>query len=191
MTKNVMPWEPYKSISKYRTFSGYYNMKEFTCLRTYEHIPDSESQVWRKGDVVRFENGITWGFNQDIWQEWFLTDENYINFLKNSEVREKKLPLYAARHYAIIIGKYRIVKKKLYGNFMDYGAIILMLTGSRIGHHRKYFVYFPVRKVSNYPHIKVPKELSQFSDILLSFKEDTENSRNKLVSEIYKKAKEC
>jgi len=68
-----------------------------------------------------------------------------IRFLKTSCHRfgiyryqkNKNVPAYARGEYATIIGIYRWVKYKNH-TYLDYGRVIQMLTGSKIGHIRRY-----------------------------------------------------
>jgi hypothetical protein len=181
----VMPWEPYKKSTAYRARS-WRQRGSYTCKQTLEHIPDSTKQNWRKGDLIKFENGLRWYKQQNTWEEWFLSDKDYVKFLKDSKDRNPAVPIYAAKQYAIIIGKYRVVKEK-YAVFSDYGSVVLMLTGSRKGHVRRYFGRSPFYKISEYPHIEIPDKMIEFSEIIKDHKEDSDKCRNSFVSNIYKK----
>lgn len=195
---NAMPWEPYESTTSYQASSWRMLSSSFECKRTLQHIPDSTRQYWRKGDLIKFENGLMWWNQSEGWQEWFLSEQDYNKFLKSEEgrkIRNIVVPIYAAKQYAIIIGKYRVIKQKYYHkcfHFYDYGSIVLMLTGSRKGHVRRYFGRSPFYRISEFPHIKIPEKLEEFSDIIVTHKEDSEESRNSFVSKLYKKLrKEC
>lgn len=175
---NIMPWESYTDKSNYNKYTRCYK-------KIFEHLPDSDLQEWRKGDIVQFENGLVWS-ESNTWLEWFLSEGDYMNFLKdNPKKRRPVVPIYAALQYAIIIGRYRTIKRKVCGIYYDYGSVVLMLTGAATGHCRGYSGLSPFIKVSNFPHSKLPQKINKFSDTILAYKEDSEESRNKLVSTLY------
>lgn len=184
---NIMPWEKYEYTETYlgKKYSRRYkNHDGPTYKRTFQQLPDSRLQSWRKGDLIQFENGFPYGNN--IWQEWFLSDKDYIDFLKRIPRNKRRVPLYAANQYGIVIGRYCIRKDK--GTiYRDYGTVIIMLTGSRKGHIRKYYSSSPFYIISTFPHKKVPTQLKNFSSITLNHKEDSDESRNSFVSKLYKK----
>jgi hypothetical protein len=88
------------------------------------------------------------------WPRWFIkSDEEYCNYLKKHCPRTNIVPLYAHEQYAIIINRYRWIKEK-YKTFYDYGSIIMMLSGKRIGHIRRYYVTTPWSFVAGHPYKK-------------------------------------
>ncbi|MFW9871838.1 MAG: hypothetical protein ACFFG0_01965 [Candidatus Thorarchaeota archaeon] len=182
----IFPYEKYCDF--YETYP-WWSQGPITCKRTYEYLPDSDFQYWRKGDLIKFKNGLQqfYNYNCKIWQEWFLDEKSYIHFLKNHKERERRLPYYAAREYALIIGKYRIIKEKYNRKFYDYGSVILMLTGLARGHVRKYNnCHYPFYKVGSFPYKDIPTQLAEFEQIILDHKERTDQIRNSFVSKIYK-----
>ena len=67
-------------------------------------------------------------------------------------IRNINIPKYARNAYAIILARYKWTKYKKYMTFRDYGCIIMMLTGPRIGHVRKYYAKIPYSTVCKYPY---------------------------------------
>lgn len=187
---NIMPWEKYEYEDIYigRIFAHCFGgIKGIEYTRTFQQLPDSKSLFLRKGDIVKFENGRNPYFCTQ-WQDWFLSEKDYIKYLKSipKQNRNKKVPLYAVNQYAIVIGRYRIVKKK-YKIYYDYGTVIMMLTGEKIGHIRRYYVTSPFITQNAFPHKKVPKQIKEFKDIILSYTKDSNECRDSLVSTLYKK----
>jgi len=165
-------------------------MKKFVEDYSYyyeDNLPDSKRFFYRKGDIVKLENGQR-GFNQNHYTDWFLTDEDYIKYLKSlpKEKRLRTVPLYAVRQYAIIIGRYRITKYK-YRTFRDYGITLMMLSGNGVGHIRRFYVCTPFVEKHNFPHKKIIPSLKNFEDILLSHTNDSNEGRDELISAMSKK----
>lgn len=189
---NIMPWEPYEYEDIYLSYSYRFKSRrrregrisaEFS--RKFQQLPDNKLLQYRKGDIIQFENGH-YSYGKD-WKDWFLSEKDYIKHLKNLPVghRNKKVPLYAANQYAVVIGRYRIIKNK-YAIYYDYGTVVMMLTGD-IGRVRKYYVCTPFRIISKFPHKKVIDELKLLSNIILSCNKDSDECRNLFVSTLYKK----
>jgi len=87
----------------------------------------------RKGDIVKFGSGYYEVLND--WKSWFIKDQED---KKKFWQRDIRIPYYAQNNYAIVVNRYRWLKYK-YRKFMDYGAVIMMITGNNIGHIRKYY----------------------------------------------------
>ena len=128
-----------------------------SCRETYEatfKIINANSKCyWKRGDIIQFDSAFhgSWKYDQQ-WQSWFLEKEKYFEFLKEACPRRTQVPFYAAHEYAIILNRYKWTKKKDYKTFNDYGSIIIMLTGKRVGHIRKYYINSPWRWVGSYPY---------------------------------------
>ena len=122
---------------------------------TYETLSNDNKCNWGKGDIVQFGSAFHGSYRYDErWPGWFITDpEEYFQFLKNNCARSQTIPLYAHNEYAIILNRYRWVKEK-YKTFRDYGTIIMMLTGRRAGHIRRYFVTSPWCFIVSHPYDK-------------------------------------
>jgi len=83
--------------------------------------------------------------------------EDYLNSLHNDKnvVRNETIPLYARTEYGMIVARYKWIKDKVWKVFYDYGSIILMLTGPRAGHMRRFYFKCPYDKVAKYPYKKI------------------------------------
>lgn len=189
---NIMPWEEfeYKSDCVGRSYMFGRMGPSINYTRTIRHIKDNKSQIWRKGDLIQFENGQYHPFNKD-WKDWFLSERDYIKFLKSvsKRRRDNRIPLYAVNQYAIVIGRYRVVKNKFGTKYYDYGTVIMMITGSMKGRVRRYYTCSPFEKISTFPYKKVPSQLEDFSDIVLQHTEDSDKCRNLFVSTLYENFK--
>lgn len=149
-----------------------------------EYINDNPRQYWRKGDIVKFDDGFLSKYLYG-WKDWFLTKKDQ----KKEWLKDPRIPVYARDQLAVIIGRYRIVKMK-YINFADYGIVLMMISGSKIGHTRSYYMNRPfVKKIKfpNQPKFKymmktIPPEILE---ILSDIYEDTNEGRNLLVSKLY------
>jgi len=135
----------------YQKHSDYYHgmgYRHSIFQRTFEAVLDSKKLSSRKGDIIKFNSGYHKNNFYD-WREWFVNQEDKKKFYR----RNKKIPFYAMNEYGIVINRYRVVKYK-YRTFADYGVIIMMLTGSKPGHIRKYYTTYPYKIISKFPHIK-------------------------------------
>lgn len=83
----------------------------------FQIVQDSPRLKYHVGDIIKFNNLL------------------YV------------VPIYARNEYAIIINKYRWVKHKRERTYCDYGNEIMMLTGDKIGHNRRYYTSTPWKKV--------------------------------------------
>lgn len=154
---------------------------------TYEYLDDNPRMNFRKGDIVKFSDGFYHTPFSD-WKEWFLERRDKKKFYK----RDPKVPVYARNQLAIVIGRYRKVKFK-YSRFADYGVIIMMLSGPKIGHIRHYWgtgMNRPFKIVGRFPKLPsakylLNKILQQIKEIYSEPYEDSNESRNNLVSRVY------
>jgi len=114
----------------------------------YETVEDSERLSIRKGDIVRFGSGY---YERDFgdWRDWFPTSRvDKKKFWRRNPIIAK----YADNQYAVIVNRYRWIKYKRQ-TYIDYGKILMFLTGSKPCKTRKYYVTKPYRKTSTFPHL--------------------------------------
>lgn len=122
---------------------------QFTLTRDYH------SSYWFRGDIVAFDDGYWNTFSRrNNWKKWFMEKQDYLNSLHNDETLErvKMIPMYARLEYGMVVSRYKWAKDKGWKVFYDYGSIILMLTGRRAGHMRRYYIKCPFQKVARYPY---------------------------------------
>jgi len=181
----ILPWEQVE-YEDCITSNSYIHDSVTETNRQFQHISDNESLKYRKGDIVKILSGL---YQDCSWKGWFLTPTDYQDFLKTFKNRDKKIPLYAANQYSMVVGRYRIVKRKYCGIFYDYGTLLMTLTGTKIGRIKKYFSRYPFYLVSNYPHNQIPFD-TDIKDILLMNPGNSNDSRNKYVYTIFKKITE-
>lgn len=122
----------------------------------FKLIKDSKSGYWSRGDLILFNSGYyNWTFDHKCsWKKWFMSKRDYLNALENDEMtfRDKRIPKYARLECAILLSRYKWIKEKDYKFYHDYGSVIMMLTGSKAGHIRRYYLKTPYGKVSEYPY---------------------------------------
>jgi hypothetical protein len=153
---------------------------EYNVVKSY--IKDSPRQYWRKGDIVKFEDGLIEPSN---WTAWFYRRterEKYWN-------RKPHIPKYADNKFAIIIGRYKKTKYK-WCTFNDYGVVVMMLNGSKPGHTRHYWTKKPfkikVRYTENIKYKYLLKALPpEVIEIYNQPRNDTNEARNEMLHEIY------
>ena len=148
-----------------------------------EYLDDNPFMHWRKGDIVKFSDGF---FRRDFsdWRGWFVQKKDQKKFWPRNPVVSR----WARNQIGIIIGRYRKIKFK-YSTFTDYGAVVMLLTGPRIGHTRHYWTSKPFHIISPFER-KLTKALKkklspEMVDILDAPYEDTNEGRNILVSRLY------
>ena len=136
---------------------GYYGRQHITPVEIdaqFFLVKDSRASYWLRGDIVKFEAGYhRWNLREN-WRQWFMSKQDYLNTLAHDETlcRDKRIPLYARLEYGLLVSRYKWAKDKQWKVFYDYGSIILMLTGSKAGHMRRYFVTCPYMIFSRYPY---------------------------------------
>jgi hypothetical protein len=124
----------------------------------FKLIQDRKGNYWSRGDIILFNSGYyNWNFDRrSPWKKWFLTKETYLEALKNdaATLSDKKVPNYARLEYGMLLARYKWIKDKNYHGkiYQDYGSIIMMLTGSKVGHIRRYYLKTPYAQVSKYPY---------------------------------------
>lgn len=163
-----------------------YKVLRMKAKRVVESISDNKKLLYRKGDIIKFQNGQR-GWENKTFLEWFLTEKDYVKFLKKlpKNQRETRIPIYAVNQYGIITERYRISKVKYRKTFRDYGSMIMMLTGTSIGYIRKYYIFNPWIKTYSFPHTSVDPKLKNYKKVLQTFTEDSEQCRNELISTLY------
>lgn len=165
----IKPWEHVKPYSdEYEGFC--WTSKESTIhKRVYHTVEDSSRLALRKGDIVKFGAGY-YEHSLRGWAEWFVTERKD---KKKFWVRDAT-PFYAQNQYAIVMNRYVWKKFKRWITFSDYGVIIMMITGPKIGHIRKFYTNRPFKTKSFYPHnekikgrfIKMKKPFKTINDNL-------------------------
>ncbi len=134
----IRPWEEEPERYSHSTrWNGIAN-----CVR--EPIED-ERTGWKRGDIIKFGSGY---FASYDYKDWFLDSEDKAQRLK----RDKRVPIYAFNQYAILMTRYRVVKRKHGDIFRDYGSHIMMITGPKIGHMRRFYVGNPFEHVGSFPY---------------------------------------
>jgi len=143
--------------------------------RVWETLKDYKKCTIKCGDIIRFRDGMRRRFMvEKRWEYWFLKGEEREEFLKRERVFEgSPIPKYARCQYGIILARYKSYTERCYvnyrqvvkqmRNFIDYGSIIMMLTGSRIGHIRRYHMVRPYELIDSFPYKK--KNMKSFSTL--------------------------
>lgn len=189
----MYPWEYSREISIY---NGYVNRRYGFRKRksepiTYnvikEYINDSPQQYWRKGDIVRFNSRLVPPISHtENWADWFIIKKDQKKFWNAVPWIAK----YSDKQLAIIIGKYKKTKLK-YQTFIDYGLVTMLLTGPKAGKTRHYWTAKPFKIRCKYPNkiefkymLKIiPPEVI---NIYNQDREDSNESRNQMIHDIYK-----
>jgi len=185
----MYPWEYSREISTYHGMSyrggrrGSSTHYKYTLVK--EYIDDSPRQYWRKGDIVKFDDGFV-PPTRESWVDWFATKRDQKKFWK----RIPAIARYADNQLAIIIGRYRKIKLK-YSTFIDYGVVTMMLTGPKAGKIRHYWNIKPFVKKCIFPEkIKFKYMLDAIPPEVVKIynqpHEDTNEGRNQMLYEIYK-----
>jgi len=149
-----------------------------------EYLDDNPMMMLRKGDIVQFNSGFFKRLHG--WPSWFLQEEEKKRYWR----KDKRTPVYARDQYAVVAGRYRKVKFK-YHTFADYGVVVMMLTGTSVGHMRHYYSSgFPFTIKSIYPQTLYYKKMSKLipqnvADIIHMGYADTNEDRNLLLSRLH------
>lgn len=146
---------------------------------TTELVKDSTRSRNRIGSIVKINSSFRSTHFND-WQEWFLTKHDK----RKKRTKIPWAPLYCSNEYGIIVNRYRIVKHKGYSVFKDYGIVIMMITGPKIGKVKRFYMSTPYKifcKFENIPKlkkIKKPYQTIDYNVVLNDF------NINKLASSI-------
>lgn len=152
------PWE-YMTYTK-RTNSVCRHAGHGSYIARFETLKNYNRTYWKLGDVVKFGKGY-YDWNREGWESWFLNEIDYHEYLKRNRLYDRRTPAYARKQYAIVLARYKWVKDKGYHTFSDYGSFIMMLTGSKVGRMRKYYITTPWQEIGRYPYIKMRYNLNR------------------------------
>jgi len=157
LTEDVLsniPWNETYSLTKFGTGRHPFGRSSYTerYKATFEIVEDSDRCFWKSGDVIQFDIGYRRMYGAQDWRSWFMPWDEYLQYLDSNYPRSYNMPLYARTELGIILSRYRWVKEKDFGTYRDYGSIIMMLTGSRKGHVRRYYSSFPYWRITRYPY---------------------------------------
>ena len=141
------PWEHEAFNGKTKRNGRWRNSHHST---RYETVQDSNRLASRKGDIIKFGSGY-WEIPFGDWRDWFLKSRKEKLKLMT---RNRNIPDYAMNQYAMIANRYRWIKYK-YKTYTDYGAIVMMVTGNKPCHPRKFYMNRPYRMISAFPHKKL------------------------------------
>jgi len=134
-----------------------------TYKSTFETLDDRKTSAWKRGDLIKFNSCFRWSWKYDEqWQAWFMNEDEYFDFLRRNCKLTGILPMYAHHEYAIVLNRYKWTKYKSFKTYRDYGVIIMMLSGRRAGHIRRYYMTTPWEFVAGFPyknftHPDIPK----------------------------------
>ena len=148
------PWEYMTYKKKYLSTRSHNGMRSNnTYVAVFETLKNYNRSHWKPGDIVKFGNGCS-AWANDRWESWFLNEKDRDEFMKTNKYYDRTIPAYARNEYAIVLGRYKWTKYKYYA-FRDYGTFIMMLTGSKVGHIRKYYIVCPYNEIGRYPYTKM------------------------------------
>jgi len=116
----------------------------------FETLKNYSRSSWKLGDIVKFSNGY-YGDSID-WQLWFYKQKELEKYLEENFYPNRAVPVYARNQIAILLARYKLIKDKGYRTFTDYGSIIMMLTGDKVGHIRRYYTSMPFDCIDTYPY---------------------------------------
>ena len=148
------PWE-YMTYTVTRHEARRYGRRRsnnYSYEAQFETLKNYNRSYWKLGDVVKFGNGL-YPYIKDSWESWFLNGKDLETFIERNNLADRRIPVYARNQYAIILARYRWIKRK-YSTFSDYGSFIMMLTGDKVGHMRKYYTSRPYEMIERYPYTK-------------------------------------
>lgn len=128
------------------------------CLTQYEVLSNYDLTYWKIGDLIKFQHGFIGFDRNEEWQSWYLKDEDLQKYLEENFPRHEKVPKYARNQYAIILARYKFTKFKC-KTFRDYGSIVMMLTGSNVGHIRRFYNCSPWDRVDMFPYCNIEKHI--------------------------------
>lgn len=139
---------PYSTRKTFRHWRYYYNhtyQADYKLVEDYHH-----KAYWVRGDIIILGSGY-YGPPTAEWRKWFQPKEDYLKYLHENRVRDKRIPLYARSEYALLLSRYKWTKHKDM-IYRDYGTILMMLTGSRQGHILKIYASTPFDIYATFPY---------------------------------------
>ena len=148
------PWEymTYRKVKTVKTrVRGVSGLHAYNAI--FETLKNYDSSHWKPGDVIRFGDGLNFSA-RDRWETWFLHGEDKKRFAKENKIYDRRIPAYARSQYAMVLGRYKWTKCK-HTTYVDYGSFIMMLTGEKVGHVRKYYVFTPWTEIGSYPYTQM------------------------------------
>jgi len=120
------------------------NPEEWYRLRKKQVVKDSPKLDRRKGDIVLF--GTCYRLFYD-YRDWYYTDDDKKNYGELNHI----VPRYANEELGMVVDRHRWLNVKTFGTFRNYGTTIMMISGSKKGHLRKYCAP-PCEILSTFPH---------------------------------------
>ena len=162
------PWEYQRYVNYEAVFQGYVDIPKHAYdilfrenrrfLTQYETLSNYDNSYWKIGDLIQFQHGFIGFDRNEEWQSWCLKDEDLQKYLEENFPRHEKVPKYARNQYAIMLGRYKFTKFKG-PKYRDYGSIVMMLTGTHVGHVRRFYNCSPWDRIDMYPYYNKIKEL--------------------------------
>jgi len=122
----------------------HHNNKTWYRLRKKQEVKDSSRLDRRKGDIVLF--GTSYKLFDD-YRDWYYTNEDKKIYGKLN----KFVPRYANEELGMVVGRHRWLNVKSFGTFRNYGTTVMMISGSKKGHLRKYGAA-NFKMLSKFPH---------------------------------------
>jgi hypothetical protein len=144
------PWNPYRYETIKTSRHSRRGNSDYRVI--YNNLTDYNKTWWKLGDLIKFDNGYNIYPVIDNWQLWCYKNSDRERYIKENCKRVQHIPLYASGQMAIILGRYRVKKFKWHGIYRDYGTVIMMLSGSSIGHIRRYYIKTPWSRLDSYPY---------------------------------------
>ncbi len=157
------PWEhmTYATIKtvSHKGYGGIIRTHSYDAI--FETLKSYDRSHWKPGDVIKFGDGISQRASAETWRNWFLNDADLDAYLKENRLYSYRIPAYARNQYAIMLARYKWTKFKGFGKYIDYGSFIMMLTGSKVGYIRKYYITTPWTDIGQYPYTKMRYKLNR------------------------------
>jgi hypothetical protein len=158
-TSEVKPWHIIEGTIEYtgRGYSrGVFCETEVVC--TTEVLKESKRLKYRVGDIIKFRSSYHMPRKNPDWKDWFLTKTDK----KKMKVKNPADPIYCSSQYAVIVNKYKKIKKKnKCCTYQDYGVLAMMLTGPNIGRVRNMYMKCPFTVVCKFQDIPNLKKLKK------------------------------
>jgi hypothetical protein len=120
-------------------------------------VKDSKRCINRLASIVKLDSCWRRIYNND-WRDWFL-DENDKD--KSQYKKIPNIPKYCSEEYGLVVNKYKKIKIKSGTKFYDYGLIVMMLTGSKVGRVKSFYMTSPFIKVCDFNNIPKLRKLKE------------------------------